>query len=193
MLKEEYYEVDYTDDDILYYIDDEQGNEIGFAVMEDGEEVEYYYADSLGDKAAHAVGSAVDGVIGGVKDAIDDNPFVSREQVSGLKGDLNKLYKENKDTVKELRSFGEDLRDLKDLFTGRPLKPRDAAPATAAVAAPVAVAEAVEVEKPKKKKKKDKGKKKDKKKSADAVEKAPESEAAAVPEPESKPGPEIEA
>ena len=150
MLKEEYYEVEYSNDDILYYIDDEQGNEIGFAVMEDGEEVEYYYADSLGDKAAHAVGSAVDEVIGGVKDVIDDNPFVSREQVSGLKNDLNKLYKENKDMVSNLRSFGEDLRDLKDLFTGTPLKPRPEVPAAAAAtaAAPAAPAAAAEAEKP---------------------------------------------
>ena len=77
MSKTEVVEIEYSDDDILYYIDDEQGNEIGFAVLEDGKEVEYYYADSLGDKVGQAVGTVVDGVVGGVKEALDDNPFVS--------------------------------------------------------------------------------------------------------------------
>ena len=67
MSKTEVVEIEYSDDDILYYIDDEQGNEIGFAVLEDGKEVEYYYVDSLGDKVGQAVGTVVDGVVGGVK------------------------------------------------------------------------------------------------------------------------------
>lgn len=36
-------ELEYSEDDILYYIEDEDGTEIGFALMEDGAEVEYYY------------------------------------------------------------------------------------------------------------------------------------------------------
>ena len=36
-------ELEYSEDDILYYIEDEDGNEIGFALVEDGDEVEYYY------------------------------------------------------------------------------------------------------------------------------------------------------
>ena len=124
MAKTEVVEIEYSDDDILYYIDDEQGNEIGFAVLEDGKEVEYYYADSLGDKVGQAVGTVVDGVVGGVKEAIDDNPFVSAEGVSHLRDDLNVIYKENADTMNSLRSIAQDMRDFKDLFTGKPLKPR---------------------------------------------------------------------
>ena len=124
MSKTEIVEIEYSDDDILYYIDDEQGNEIGFAVLEDGKEVEYYYADSLGDKVGQAVGTVVDGVVGGVKEAIDDNPFVSAEGVSHLRDDLNVIYKENADTMNSLRSIAQDMRDFKDLFTGKPLKPR---------------------------------------------------------------------
>jgi len=36
-------ELEYSEDDILYYIEDEEGTEIGFALEEDGEEVEYFY------------------------------------------------------------------------------------------------------------------------------------------------------
>ena len=36
-------ELEYSEDDILYYIEDEDGTEIGFALEEDGFEVEYYY------------------------------------------------------------------------------------------------------------------------------------------------------
>ncbi len=45
---EEYFEsevieLEIDEDDILYYITDQDDNEIGFAIMEDGKEVEYYY------------------------------------------------------------------------------------------------------------------------------------------------------
>lgn len=36
-------ELEYSEDDIVYYIEDEDGTEIGFALEEDGVEVEYYY------------------------------------------------------------------------------------------------------------------------------------------------------
>ena len=39
----EAFEIEVSEDDIVYYIWDEDDNEIGFAVMEDGKEVEYYY------------------------------------------------------------------------------------------------------------------------------------------------------
>jgi uncharacterized protein YrzB (UPF0473 family) len=41
----EYFELEYSEDDIAYYLVDEDGNEVGFAVLEDGKEVEYFYAD----------------------------------------------------------------------------------------------------------------------------------------------------
>ena len=42
-------ELEYSEDDILYYIVDEDDNEIGFALEEDGKEVEYYYEGFDGD------------------------------------------------------------------------------------------------------------------------------------------------
>ena len=42
-------ELEYSEDEILYYIVDEDDNEIGFALEEDGQEVEYYYEGFDGD------------------------------------------------------------------------------------------------------------------------------------------------
>jgi hypothetical protein len=42
-------ELEYSEDDVLYYIVDEDDNEIGFALEEDGHEVEYYYEGFDGD------------------------------------------------------------------------------------------------------------------------------------------------
>ena len=42
-------ELEYSEDDIIYYIVDEDDNEIGFALEEDGREVEYYYEGYDGD------------------------------------------------------------------------------------------------------------------------------------------------
>jgi hypothetical protein len=36
-------EIDISEEDILYYLVDEEGNEVGFVIEEDGEEVECYY------------------------------------------------------------------------------------------------------------------------------------------------------
>lgn len=44
-------EMEIDEDAILYYIEDEEGNEVGFAVEENGEVVEYHYADEDGECA----------------------------------------------------------------------------------------------------------------------------------------------
>lgn len=41
-------EIEYSEDDILYYLVDEDGNEVGFVIDEDGTEVECYYEDYEG-------------------------------------------------------------------------------------------------------------------------------------------------
>ncbi len=52
-------ELEYTEEDIAYYIEDEDGNELGFAIVdENGEEVEYYY-DGVEASQYESVDSAV--------------------------------------------------------------------------------------------------------------------------------------
>ena len=38
-------ELELSDDDIVRYLEDEQGRRIGFVIMEDGEEAEYLYVE----------------------------------------------------------------------------------------------------------------------------------------------------
>ena len=42
-------ELEYSEEDILYYLVDEDGNEVGFVIEEDGVEVECYYEDEQED------------------------------------------------------------------------------------------------------------------------------------------------
>ena len=39
-------ELELSDDDIVRYLEDDQGNRIGFVIMEDGEEAEYLYVEA---------------------------------------------------------------------------------------------------------------------------------------------------
>lgn len=50
-------EVTYSDDEILYYLVDEDDNEVGFVILEDGQEVECYYEgfDSEGYEAVDTI------------------------------------------------------------------------------------------------------------------------------------------
>jgi len=45
----ESFEIEVSEEDVLYYIEDEDGNQVGFAVMEDGEEVEYFFDGDASD------------------------------------------------------------------------------------------------------------------------------------------------
>lgn len=48
-------ELDYDENDVVRYIKDEAGNEIGFVLLEDGKETEYFYADEDEDEAYELV------------------------------------------------------------------------------------------------------------------------------------------
>ncbi len=50
---EEFYDIEFNEDAIVAYLEDDDGNEIGFVLLENGEEVEYYYAEeSVSDYAS---------------------------------------------------------------------------------------------------------------------------------------------
>ena len=53
-------ELEYSEDDILYYLVDENDEEIGFVIMEDGQEVECYYEGFDGDDYEFAEESPVE-------------------------------------------------------------------------------------------------------------------------------------
>lgn len=126
-------DMEICEDDILYYIEDQFGNEIGFALEEDGVEHEYFYAKKPKEKSV-------------VDKALDGDALVSREMVSSVAKDLNKLHSENKETIDTFKEATGAIKDglefLRDPFGLKtPPKPRPeealkpAAPAAAAAAA----------------------------------------------------------
>ena len=74
-------ELELSDDDIVRYLEDDQGNRIGFVIMEDGEEAEYLYVEDDEDEDADGE-VADDGSLGitrdGVQQATDDMNASSR-------------------------------------------------------------------------------------------------------------------
>ena len=99
-------ELEYSEDDILYYIVDENDEEIGFAIMEDGKEVEYYYVDEEIDVAAEEDAAAAsanedaepaEAPAAGKTDAKggdDSDPLFTAEEISEFKDDMVGLLKE---------------------------------------------------------------------------------------------------
>lgn len=53
-------ELEYSEEDILYFLEDEEGREIGFAIEEDGQEVEYFYEGYEADDYEAADGSSAE-------------------------------------------------------------------------------------------------------------------------------------
>ena len=77
-------ELELSDDDIVRYLEDEQGNRIGFVIMEDGEEAEYLYVEGDEDEQADSE-VADDGSLGitrdGVQQATDDMNAIFKDGV----------------------------------------------------------------------------------------------------------------
>ena len=64
----------------MRYIEDEDGDVIGFVLMEDGEEAEYYYVEEDEEEAEE-----------------EDNPYdlgITKEGVAEATNDMNAIYKD---------------------------------------------------------------------------------------------------
>lgn len=103
-------EMEVDEDDIAYYLVDEDDNTIGFVVIEDGDEVEYYYATE--DEASHKKAKHTSG----------DGEYdfgITREGVAEATSDMNTIYKEGAQTVAELKGAYDDIKsalDFKSMF-----------------------------------------------------------------------------
>lgn len=78
-------EIEYTDDDILYYLVDEDDVEVGFVIEEDGEEVECYYEEfdgvefELVDEVIEATGDETIETANGDVEVIDATNYEDEE------------------------------------------------------------------------------------------------------------------
>lgn len=107
--EEELYEIEVDDDDIAYYIEDEDGNEIGFALIEDGVETEYYYVDEE---------DACECGCGGNQAAAEaDNEYdlgITREGVANATNDMNAIYKDGIAMAAEFKGAFDDIKSALD-------------------------------------------------------------------------------
>lgn len=91
-------ELELDEDDIVRYIEDADGERIGFVLMEDGEEAEYFYvAEDDEDE--------------------DDNEFdfgITKEGVAEVTGDMNAIYKDGIAVAAELKGAFDDIKSAFD-------------------------------------------------------------------------------
>ncbi len=103
-------ELEVSEDDILYRIVDENDVEIGFALMEDGEEVEYYYDRSEGEAVSSADAGAAEKADAAEKPAEPQGPenhgyLYKMASIAGHKG--NKARKKAEVQLDKVRDRAE--------------------------------------------------------------------------------------
>lgn len=100
-------ELELSEEDIVRYIEDEEGNRIGFVVLEDGEEVEYLLVDDAAS-AAHAddpesVEAPGDGSLG-----------ITRDGVQQATDDMNAIFKDGVKVAAEMKGAFDDIKSALD-------------------------------------------------------------------------------
>ena len=90
--------------DIVRYLEDEDGNRIGFVLMEDGEECEYLYVEDDEEDADRAGED-------------EDNPYdlgITKEGVAEATNDMNAIYKDGIAVAAELKGAFDDIKGAFD-------------------------------------------------------------------------------
>ena len=92
-------ELELSDDDIVRYLEDEDGNRIGFVITEDGEEAEYLYVED--EDAGGEV--ADDGSLG-----------ITRDGVQQATDDMNAIFKDGVKMAAEFKGAFDDIKSALD-------------------------------------------------------------------------------
>lgn len=107
-------ELEFSEDDIVSYLVDEDDNEIGFTLLdEEGNEVEYYYVDE--DDEDDEADGRVTAANGGSDE--EDNPYdlgITREGVTEATNDMNAIYKDGIAVATELKGAFDDIKTCLD-------------------------------------------------------------------------------
>lgn len=97
-------ELEFSEDDIVSYLVDEDDNEIGFTLLdEDGNEIEYYYVEEDVEEDA-----------GNGK---EENPYdlgITKEGVARATNDMNAIYKDGIAVATELKGALDDIKSAFD-------------------------------------------------------------------------------
>ncbi len=100
-------ELELDEDDIVRYLEDEEGGRIGFVLLEDGEEVEYLYVDEDGDEGAELAD-------GGAGDEDEFDLGITKEGVAETTKDMNAIYKDGIAVAAELKGAFDDIKGALD-------------------------------------------------------------------------------
>ena len=97
-------ELELSDDDIVRYLEDDQGNRIGFVIMEDGEEAEYLYVEDDEDEGEDVGGEVVD----------DGSLGITRDGVQQATDDMNAIFKDGVKMAAEFKGAFDDIKSALD-------------------------------------------------------------------------------
>lgn len=117
--EDELFELEFSPEDVAYYLVDEQDNEIGVAVYDaDGNTVEYFYEEgsaptTVADSEA-ASGSAANSESADKSTDDTAESTLSRAEIKDTAQDLRGVLKDGKETVSELKEAYDDLKGLLD-------------------------------------------------------------------------------
>lgn len=92
-------ELELDEDDIVRYLEDEEGNLVGFVLLEDGEEAEYFYVE---EEAANSE---------------EENEFdlgITKEGVSQAASEMNAIYRDGAAVAGELKAAFDDIKQAFD-------------------------------------------------------------------------------
>ncbi len=113
-------ELELSEEDIVRYIEDEEGGRIGFVVLEDGEEVEYLLVDDDADDADDQ-GVADDAASAAHRDdsesvevSEDGSLGITRDGVQQATDDMNAIFKDGVKVAAEMKGAFDDIKSALD-------------------------------------------------------------------------------
>ncbi len=102
-------ELELSEDDIVRYLEDDEGNQIGFVVMEDGKECEYLFVEEEDDEDAPALDMDPEAVA-----ARDGSLGITRDGVQAATDDMNAIFKDGVKVAAEMKGAFDDIKSALD-------------------------------------------------------------------------------
>lgn len=122
-LDEELVELEFDEESVSYYIVDEDDNEIGVCLFEDGEEVEYLYDDSeeeaeegVEQPSKQSIDEAKAKALKAQTQEVKEGIEGMKDELETFKGDAAQVAGELKQTADELKGMLDDVKDSFKIF-----------------------------------------------------------------------------
>ncbi len=118
---DEYEELEFSEDDIVGYIEDERGRQIGLIVEENGKEVEYYYAEEDIEEKPAPSAKPKDAAKKSSKkkdeqyeEPTDGSLGITRDGVQEATDDMNAIFKDGVKVAAEMKGAFDDIKSALD-------------------------------------------------------------------------------